>query len=205
MNLPNRLTLVRIVATPIFMYTMVADFAYHTIVAMVVFIAAALTDMLDGQIARSRGLVTDFGKFLDPLADKMLTTAAFLGFLYMRVGNGVDFMRETDGIVWVVFIILFREFAVTSMRLVCSAKGKVVAANMWGKAKTVVQMATIITIFAIEGLKDITSRTNNILSDDLVMAFEWVKVILLLATAVLTVVSGIIYIWQNREALDPSK
>ena len=205
MNLPNSLTLFRIIATPVFMYTMVADFKYHIVVALFVFIVAALTDLFDGKIARSRGLVTDFGKFLDPLADKMLTTAAFLGFLFWQVGSGVEFWRASKGIVWVVFIILFREFAITSMRLVCSANGKVVAANMWGKVKTVVQMSTIIGIFAMEGLKDIISQTDKPLPDDLVMAFEWITVILLLATTVLTVVWGAIYLWQNREALDPTK
>ena len=203
MNLPNKLTLIRMIATPIFMFTLVANFDYHFVVALFVFIAASLTDLFDGKIARARGLVTDFGKFLDPLADKMLTTAAFIGFLYMKSGSGVEFWRESDGIVWMVFFILFREFAITSMRLVCSAKGKVIAANMWGKVKTVVQMVSIITILAIESLKDITSKTQNILSDDLVKAFDWITVILLMATAVLTVVSGVVYVWQNREAIDP--
>ncbi len=196
MNLPNRLTLIRIIATPIFMYTMVASFKYHFIVALFVFIAASLTDLFDGKIARSRGLVTNFGKFLDPLADKMLTTAAFLGLLLMRY---------TEGIVWIVFVILFREFAITSMRLVCSGSGKVVAANMWGKVKTVVQMTTIIAVLAIESLKSILCETEYILPDGLVKAFGIFTDILLWATAALTVISGVIYLWQNRDAIDPTK
>ncbi|MBQ8550652.1 MAG: CDP-diacylglycerol--glycerol-3-phosphate 3-phosphatidyltransferase [Clostridia bacterium] len=196
MNLPNKLTLIRIIATPVFMYTMVADFKYHFVVALFVFIAASLTDMLDGKIARSRGLVTDFGKFLDPLADKMLTTAAFLGLLLMKY---------TAGIVWIVFVILFREFAITSMRLVCSGSGKVIAANMWGKVKTVVQMVTIIAILAVEGLKSILLETQYILSDNLTQAIKYGTDILLWATAALTVLSGIVYLWQNRNIIDPTK
>ncbi len=196
MNLPNKLTLIRIIATPIFMYTMVASFKYHFVVALVLFIAASLTDMFDGKIARSRGLITDFGKFLDPLADKMLTTSAFLGLL---------FMRYTEGIVWIVFVILFREFAITSMRLVCSSSGRVVAANMWGKAKTVVQMTTVIAILAIESLKSILCETEHVLSDNLVKFFDGVSAGLLWVTAALTVISGVVYLWQNRDAVDPSK
>jgi CDP-diacylglycerol--glycerol-3-phosphate 3-phosphatidyltransferase len=196
MNLPNRLTVIRIIATPVFMYTMVASFKYHFVVALLIFIGASLTDLFDGKIARSRGLVTNFGKFLDPLADKMLTTAAFLGLLLMRY---------TEGIVWIVFLILFREFAITSMRLVCSSSGKVVAANMWGKVKTVVQMVTIIAILAIEGLKSIICETTYILPDSLVSALSTVTAVLLWATAALTVVSGVVYLWQNRDVVDPSK
>ena len=81
MNLPNKLTILRIVMTPIFMAAMIIEFPHHYIVALVLFVVASLTDLLDGKIARARGLVTNFGKFLDPLADKMLTTAAFLAFL----------------------------------------------------------------------------------------------------------------------------
>ena len=136
MNLPNKLTVARIIATPIFLALMVIEFKFHYLAALIVFILASLTDMLDGQIARKRNLITDFGKFLDPVADKLLTTAAFLAFLAKGVG---------DGIVWIVFLVLFREFIITSLRLVVvSSGGKVIAANIWGKAKTVSQMIAII-------------------------------------------------------------
>ena len=118
------------------MLTLVWNFPFHYLVSLLIFIGASLTDLFDGRIARERGLVTDFGKFLDPLADKMLTTAAFLGFIALDIGYGA---------VWVAFIVLFREFAVSSIRLIAStAGGKVIAANIWGKLKTVFQMIAII-------------------------------------------------------------
>ncbi|MGN0171531.1 MAG: CDP-alcohol phosphatidyltransferase family protein, partial [Acutalibacteraceae bacterium] len=106
MNLPNRLTLFRIVLVPLYLLLFLWDFPFHYMAALVVFIGAALTDLFDGRIARARGLVTDLGKFLDPIADKMLTTAAFLAFLSVGV---------TD--VWAVMLILTREFMVMSVRL----------------------------------------------------------------------------------------
>ena len=106
MNLPNKLTVLRIILTPIFMLSLVWQFSYHYIVALFVFIFASLTDFFDGKIARQQGIVTDFGKFLDPLADKMLTTSAFLGFIALGIG---------DGAVWIAVIVLFREFLVSSL------------------------------------------------------------------------------------------
>ncbi len=196
MNLPNKLTVIRIIATPLFMFAMVASFPWHEIVALVLFILASLTDMLDGKIARSRGLVTDFGKFLDPLADKMLTTAAFLGLLLMNY---------CSGIVWVVFIILFREFTITSLRLVCSANGTVIAANMWGKVKTVVQMVTIIAILAEMSFTRILLETGAVMPDLLMQGYHYLCVALLWITAALTAISGAVYLWQNRAAINSSK
>ena len=137
MNLPNRLTVARIIMTPLFMAAMLINFPHHYLVALVLFAAASFTDFLDGNIARARGIVTNFGKFLDPLADKMLTTAAFLAFLAKGFGWGIA---------WVLFIVLFREFMIASLRLVAvsSEVKKVIPANMWGKVKTVTQMAAII-------------------------------------------------------------
>ena len=145
MNTPNKLTVARIIATPFFMASMLFVFLYHYLVALVLFICASLTDLIDGKIARKRNLVTDFGKFLDPLADKMLTTAAYLGF--------ISIYGETPKFCWqvtaITFIILFREFMVSSIRLIAqSSGGKVIAANIWGKAKTVSQMVGIIIALA---------------------------------------------------------
>jgi CDP-diacylglycerol--glycerol-3-phosphate 3-phosphatidyltransferase len=139
MNTPNKLTIARIIATPIFMATMLIDFPYHYAISLILFIGASLTDMIDGQMARKYNLVTDFGKFLDPLADKMLTTAAFLVFIQKGIGAGITV---------ITFIVLIREFLITSLRLISAGKGKVIAANMWGKAKTVSQMFTIVFILA---------------------------------------------------------
>lgn len=110
MNLPNKLTVIRIILAPVFLLLMMVEFPFHYLAAGLVFGAASLTDLFDGRIARRDGLITDLGKFLDPLADKMLTTAAFLGFL------AVDALD-----VWALMVILSREFMVTSVRLVAAA------------------------------------------------------------------------------------
>ena len=191
MNLPNKLTVARIVATPVFMLFMLLGFKGHYIVALLLFVAASLTDMFDGQYARKHNIVTDFGKFLDPLADKMLTTAAFVAFTYKGIGEGT---------VWVLFIILFREFLISSLRLVAvSSGGKVIAANMWGKLKTVSQMVTIIYILTAEIIKEFIqiSWLSGIL-DGLATALLWI-------TAALTVVSGAIYLWNGRDFVNPEK
>ena len=147
MNTPNKLTLARMIATPFFMAAMLFDFPYHYTVAFVIFVAASLTDMIDGKMARKYNLITDFGKFLDPLADKMLTVSAFLGFIKMGIGWQVS---------WIAFIVIFREFAISSLRLiVVKTGGKVIAANIWGKLKTVTQMAGIsIALFAYALISD---------------------------------------------------
>ncbi len=189
MNLPNKLTVTRIIATPVFLLFMLLEFKGHYLVALAVFIAAALTDLFDGKIAREQGIVTDFGKFLDPVADKMLTTAAFLAFL----NEGEGFF----GMVWIVFIVLLREFLVTSIRLVAaSGGGKVIAANIWGKAKTVSQMVAIIftiTVMAFAELFPIFPVLNAIL-------FMASSAALWIST-VLCAVSGAVYLVQNGEFL----
>ena len=140
MNLPNKLTMLRVLLVPVFM-VFAAFSRYGTaeynptfmLVAGVIFTVASITDFLDGYIARKNHMVTDFGKFMDPLADKCLTTAAFI---YM-VADGVCSPV-------VLAIILFREFAVAGVRMIAAESGTVIAANMWGKVKTVLQMLTII-------------------------------------------------------------
>lgn len=198
MNLPNKLTVLRIIMTPLFMAAMVFNFPYHYAVALVLFVVASLTDMLDGKIARARNLVTDFGKFLDPLADKMLTTAAFVAFLGKGFGIGID---------WVLFIILFREFMVSSLRLVIvsSKEGKVVAANIWGKAKTVTQMITIIfgiaVMFFNDSIAPMFSAAPVALQSVLYIVFN----VLLWLSALFTVVSGLIYLKDGFKYIDSSK
>ncbi len=198
MNLPNKLTVLRIIMTPLFMAAMVFNFPHHYAVALVLFVVASLTDMLDGKIARARNLVTDFGKFLDPLADKMLTTAAFVAFLGKGFGIGID---------WVLFIILFREFMVSSLRLVIvsSKEGKVVAANIWGKAKTVTQMITIIfgiaVMFFNDSIAPMLAATPVALQSVLYIVFN----VLLWLSALFTVVSGLIYLKDGFKYIDSSK
>lgn len=136
MNLPNKLTMLRILLIPVFMVVLYLGFSGSTYVALLIFIVASLTDLLDGKIARKYNLVTDFGKFADPLADKMLTTAALLWF----VENG-------QMPAWALLIVIVREFAVSGLRMIAADKGKVIAAGWSGKVKTASTMVCIILMF----------------------------------------------------------
>lgn len=193
MNTPNKLTIARIIATPVFMAALMIEFPYHYTAALLLFAGASLTDMIDGKMARKYGLITDFGKFLDPLADKMLTTAAFLGFIKMGIGWQVT---------WIAFIVLFREFLISSLRLVVvSSGGKVIAANIWGKSKTVSQMAGI--IFALLAYALISDFGIN--GSGFVLACDIIISILFWVSAVLCIISGVIYLLDSKDYIDPSK
>ena len=198
MNTPNKLTVARIIATPIFMATMIFNFPYHYLVSMILFIGASLTDMIDGKMARKLGLVTDFGKFLDPLADKMLTTAAYLGFICMYADKPVICLQMTI----ITFFVLFREFMVSSIRLVVvSSGGKVIAANMWGKAKTVSQMLGIIAaLFGYTLIKDFGINTSLFVGicDGVICTLFWIS-------AILCIISGIIYLSGSKQYINSSK
>ena len=136
MNLPNKLTLLRIVLIVPFFLVLYLDIPFAAYVALAIFIAASLTDMLDGKIARKYHLITDFGKFADPLADKMLVTAAMLWFVEKGQMPG-----------WALLIVIVREFAVSGLRMVASDKGRVIAAGWSGKVKTAATMVCIILMF----------------------------------------------------------
>ena len=193
MNTPNKLTIGRIIATPFFMAALMIDFPYHYTAALILFVAASLTDMIDGKMARKYNMITDFGKFLDPLADKMLTTAAFLGFIKMGIGWQVT---------WIAFIVLFREFLISSLRLVVvSSGGKVIAANMWGKCKTVSQMVGIIfALFSYVLIDDISvgGESFAFVCGIIISILFWVS-------AVLCIISGIIYLLDSKAYIDPTK
>ena len=169
------------------------DIPHNYLIAGIIFGIASITDYFDGKIARSRNLVTDFGKLVDPVADKLLVTAAITCF----VENGLCSS-------WVLIIILAREFAVTSMRMVAAGKGNVIAANMWGKVKTVSQMISIIAIFVMQWFVQLMN--SGVLGDTMLNATptvsEIVNVIgsvLLWLCAALTLISGIVYLIQNKE------
>lgn len=196
MNTPNKLTLARMIATPVFMVVMLAAFSYHYTVALVLFALASITDAIDGHMARKYNMVTDFGKFMDPLADKMLTTSAYLGFMF--VYGDTKFAWQ---IVIITFIVLFREFAVSSIRLVAvTAGGKVVAANMWGKCKTVSQMVGIIFALAVYAFNEFCPLASNTFAvlDIVIIALFWLS-------AFLCVISGAIYIWGGRQYIANAK
>ncbi len=183
MNLPNKLTVTRIALTPFFLAAMLINFKYHFLVAACIFILSSLTDYFDGKIARKNNLITTFGKLCDPLADKMLTTAALLAFMQLGVCN-----------IWIIMVILTREFLVTSFRLVASAQGIVIPAGILGKLKTVSQMVFSIII-------TIGIHFTEQFSFDFEI-FSLISNILIGITAVLTVVSGIKYIVDGVRVID---
>jgi CDP-diacylglycerol--glycerol-3-phosphate 3-phosphatidyltransferase len=193
MNLPNQLTVARIIATPIFMATLLIDFEYKYLVSLVLFVLSCLSDYVDGHLARKYNIVTSFGKFLDPLADKMLISTAFIGLMHLGIGEGISI---------ILFITLFREFLVSSLRLVTvSSGGKVVAANFWGKAKTVCQMVGVGFALFVETL----CKDFGILDKGTYVSLSIVTTILLWASAVLCTVSGIIYLVQCKDYINSSK
>ena len=199
MNLPNKLTLTRIILVPVFMIFVsltgldgIVDGTFNAafyLLAGIVFAAASFTDFLDGHLARKWHMVTDFGKFADPLADKLLTTVAFIYMLRDGVCSPV-----------VLCIILAREFAVSGLRMVAaSAKdGKVIAANMWGKVKTVLQMLTIIFYYFGTAL---TWGNSVMIGADCVFLSYWLCWLVAIATAI----SGIKYLWDNRSFINTAK
>ncbi len=191
MNTPNKLTLLRIGMAPFFLILLLIDFPLHYLFALLAFVVAALTDLFDGKLARKNNQITDFGKFLDPLADKMLTTAAFLGFIELRVGYGI---------VYITMILLTREFLVTSLRLIASGSGKVIAADFLGKLKTVSQMTAVIVSIFLLFLSD-----EGLLPVFLCPAVEILCTVLLWISAVLTVLSGIDYALKYRKYIDYKK
>ena len=186
-NLPNRLTILRVLLVPVFMvFAAFSHFGQHdfnpifSLIAGVIFSAASITDFFDGYLARKHNLVTNFGKFMDPLADKMLTTAALIYMVVDGVCSPV-----------VLAVVLFREFAVAGVRMLAASNQKVVAANLWGKLKTVLQMVTVLfyyfAAFFFSG------------SDG--MAVSLITQILCWVVAVVTIISGAIYLFENRDCL----
>ena len=199
MNLPNKLTLLRIILIPVFMVVLYWNFPGATWVALVIFIAASLTDMLDGKIARKYGLVTDFGKLMDPLADKFMVIGALAVIVYRANTNALRLFFTL-----VLLVVIFRELAVTSLRLVASTSaGAVVAANMLGKIKTVMQIIFVSTVFIEPALYAIP------FVGDLLPAW-WVENVPLSyltggLTLLFTVWSGINYFIGMWKYLDPEK
>lgn len=194
MNLPNKLTLGRILLVPLFVAVLLIDFPMHNLIALLLFIAASVTDLLDGKIARRNNLITDFGKFADPLADKILVLSALLCFIQ----NG-----WCDCVA--VIIVLFREFTVTSIRLIAASKGEVIAANIWGKVKTVTQMVAVITILVLRTAGDIAitalsaSHPTEIqwISAQMNTVFFIICEVLIWISTFFAILSGVIYVVQN--------
>lgn len=200
MNLPNKLTVLRIVMIPVFiLFVSLDSIPYNYLWACIVFAVASFTDFLDGHIARKYNLVTDFGKFADPLADKMLTTVAFI---YMMI----------DGVCHpvVLVIILAREFAVSGVRMIAagSKEGKVIAANIWGKVKTVLQMVTIILYYLSMAVLQLVGPQAATLSAPVLNFYYWPQIVcwvLCWVCALVTAISGVQYIWGNRSYINKAR
>ena len=204
LNLPNRLTVLRLCLVPILLvFGMLPDsvipFYISCFVCAALFIGTALTDMFDGKIARRDGLITDFGKFLDPVADKFMVIGALFVILH-------KFEQLRTAMIFVLIIVVFRELAVTSMRLVVSTgEGIVIAANSLGKIKTVSQIVFISTVFlepVVEFIVELLvgGAENNIIHG--IYPLTWLTMIF---TVVMTVWSGVNYIVAYWKYLDPEK
>lgn len=181
MNLPNKLTLLRIMLIVPFLAVLYLELPGASYIALAIFIAASLTDMLDGRIARQRNLVTDFGKFADPLADKMLVTAAMLWFV-----------ERGQMPAWAVLIVIVREFAVSGLRMVASDQGRVIAAGWSGKVKTAATMVCIVVMLLLQPVW-LTESPDG-----------WVRPLNTVCIAVIvvtTIYSGVEYFYRNRDCL----
>lgn len=175
MNTPNKLTILRILLVPVFMVCLLLEqIPFHMLFALAIFIIASVTDLIDGKLARKNNQITNFGKLMDPLADKLLVTSALICFVSMGLAN-----------VWAVVLIIAREFLVTSIRLVAAGSGKVIAANIWGKIKTNSQIVAVVAVMLFSFL-NLPIFIGNI--------FVWIA-------AAFTVISGITYWVQNKEFL----
>ena len=198
MNLPNKLTLFRIILVPFFVAALLSEgLPGRYLIAELIFIAASLTDHYDGKIARERNQITNFGKFLDPLADKILVISALVCFLSLGFAN-----------VWCVLLIIAREFMVTSIRLVAMDSGKVIAANKWGKFKTVSQIVAVIAVLAVQYLGTFSAGSAAVVtvagmaSGDAILLFG--NIMVWIATF-FTVLSGFVYIKQNIRLINTTK
>lgn len=189
MNLPNKLTLARLGMTVAFLAAIFTDFNYHESVALVFFALGGITDHLDGRIARKYNLITNFGKLMDPLADKILTCSAFIAFV------GLEQMAA-----WMVVIIVAREFAITGLRTLAASKNLILAAEGFGKHKTVSQIVCIIAMLVHLSAHDWGAVGALFLwklggvpwVDQFALLMQWVAV-------ALTLISGALYLWRNRQ------
>lgn len=209
MNLPNKLTVIRIAIVPFFVLFMcISAIPLRFVWALLLFVAASVTDLLDGKLARKHNLVTNFGKFLDPLADKILVAAALVCF----VEQGWTYS-------WIVIIILLREFTVSGIRLAAISGNQtaVIPANIWGKVKTVFTMIAIIAVLLMHILMSLNVMYDindvSIFSDIAVspakgyfgIPVQIITDILMYLTAAVTLISGVKYLYDYREYIDPKK
>lgn len=195
LNTPNKLTIARIIITPVFLAVLMWETLPHRfLIAALVYSIAAVTDAIDGKLARKNNQITNFGKLLDPIADKILTTSALLGFMTMGLCN-----------IWIVMIVLTREFTIASIRMIAAANGVVIPANYWGKLKTVSQMVFTILIMLLGEAYQYVPQLSSGAAVPAWLSLGNVSNGLLWITAVLTVISGVIYIKDSKNVIDYSK
>jgi len=191
MNLPNKLTVSRFGLTVVFLWAMFSRFAYNDTLALVFFCLAGITDFLDGRLARSRNLITNFGILMDPLADKIMTCSAFVAFVESTHLNPNAPVKVAA---WMVVIIVGRELAITGLRLLAASKNIVLAAERYGKHKTISQIITLIALLVVDACQEWPAALKNLFTPWTPLFAE----IMLWITVVLTAMSGIIYLWRNR-------
>ena len=191
MNLPNKLTVARFGLTVVFLWAMFSKFAFNDTLALFFFCLAGITDFLDGRIARSRNLITNFGILMDPLADKIMTCSAFVAFVESTHLNP-DAPVKVGA--WMVVIIVGRELAITGLRMLAASKNIVLAAERYGKHKTISQIVCIIALLVVDACQEWPVVLRDLLT-------PWVPTfaeVMLWLTVGLTAISGIIYLWRNR-------
>jgi CDP-diacylglycerol--glycerol-3-phosphate 3-phosphatidyltransferase len=194
MNLPNKLTVARFGLTVVFLWALFWPWPvpFRSTLALILFCLAGVTDFLDGRIARARGLITNFGILMDPLADKIMTCSAFIAFVE---STHLHPDAPVKVAAWMVIIIVARELAITGLRLLAASKGVVLAAEGFGKHKTISQIVAIIALLVIEAKNEWPPRLQDLLpgwSAVFTEAALWL-------TVALTAASGLIYLWRNRE------
>lgn len=191
MNLPNKLTLFRIFLIPVFILVMLFNIPSKYLIACVIFIVASITDAMDGHIARKHNLITDFGKFMDPLADKLLVTAALVSLVELKLVAG-----------WAVVVILAREFAVSGLRTLAASDGIVIAASWWGKIKTVTQMIAILLLLLKVNINTSASAISFVNNNSLLSGFfTYVPETIMFIAVLITIISGIDYFVKNRHVI----
>ncbi|HQP91529.1 MAG TPA: CDP-diacylglycerol--glycerol-3-phosphate 3-phosphatidyltransferase [Candidatus Omnitrophota bacterium] len=189
MNLPNKLTLIRIAMTFVLMAFLFQPGVAAKITAFVIFLLACFTDFLDGWFARTKNQITDFGKIMDPVADKVLVLGIFISFVQLQLVPA-----------WMVIIIIIREMLVTGLRLAVVRRGDVIAAEKAGKHKTVSQMVTIFFILLFIILRESAVRFS-FWSDEFQLRYQNMVILLMSVAVILTLYSGISFLWQNRKLI----
>ena len=196
MNLANKLTIMRIILIPLFLvFILVKDIPYGSLIALLIFVLASITDKVDGYIARSRNQITNLGKFMDPLADKMLVISALIALVECGLIPS-----------WMVIVIIAREFAISGLRMLAASEGLIVAASWWGKIKTVIQIAATMALLLRLNYEQIGFVKEFFESNAVLIGFiNYVPMTLMVLSVIATVVSGIDYFIKNRKVINYKK